>query len=486
MFGHAKHVVRMENSGLIKRETDSAHHAELDSDTYLSFADLLLDRVHALRFDRLPDAAVTQVKASLLDLLGVALAGWSEPESSIVHEHVVSTYGLGGASVIGTATRVTPEGAALANGTLAHALDYDDTSWTYIGHASAVIVPAALAIGEVRASSGRELVTAYVAGLEAAARIGESLTDEFAGRGWHLTSTIGVFGAAVAAARLLGLDREQLGRAVGIAASRASGLKANFGYTVKPLHAGMAAADGLQSALLAQAGLTANPRALEDRLGFFAAFAGRDAPVPQVAGGPLAIVTDGVAFKLYPSCTGSHPALDAVLSIVTDQGLSAADIDSVRIGTTPEVPGELLHPWPASGPQAKFSMGFAIAVALTRGRVGLDCFSDEIVADTAIRDLIGRCEVFVDPDLERSGNPRWPAASVEITTSGGETHRRRVDAARGNPGNELTSAELEQKYFECAATRLPDSQAVALRDLVVGLENVDDVSELLTHARGTE
>ncbi len=471
---------------MIKRERDSAHHAGLDSDTARSFGDQLLDRVHSLRFDELPEAAVAQVKSSLLDLLGVALAGWSEPESSIVYEHVVSTFGAGAASVIGTSTRVAPEGAALANGTLAHALDFDDTSWTYIGHASAVIVPAALAIGEARGSSGRELVTAYVAGLEAAARVGESLTDEFAGRGWHLTSTIGVFGAAVAAASLLGLDREQLGRAFGIAASRASGLKANFGYTVKPLHAGMAAADGLQSALLAQAGLTANPHALEDRLGFFAAFAGIRPPEPAAATDELAIVTDGVAFKRYPSCTGSHPALDAVLAIVADNRLSADEIESVRVGTTPEVPGELLHPWPASGAQAKFSMGYAIAVALTKGRVGLDCFSDELVADEAIRELIGRCEVFVDPGLERSGNPRWPAAAVTVTTTAGETHRRRVDAAKGNPGNELTSTELEQKFFECAATRLPDAQAVALRDLVAGLEGVDDVGELMTHARGGE
>lgn len=484
MFGHAKHLIRMENSGAIKQESDAANRAELNSETDPSFSNRLLDRVHDLRFDELPEAAVTQVKASLLDLLGVALAGWSEPESSIVHEHVVSTYAAGAASVIGAETRVTPEGAALANGTLAHALDYDDTSWTYIGHASAVLVPAALAIGEVCGSSGRELVSAYTAGLEVAARVGESLTDEFAGRGWHLTSTIGVLGAAVAAARLLGLDREQLGRAFGIAASRASGLKANFGYTVKPLHAGMAAADGLSSALLAQAGLTANPEALEDRLGFFSAFAGMRAPEPMNAGEPLAIVTDGVAFKRYPSCTGSHPALDAVLAIVSEEGVAAADIESIRVGTTPEVPGELLHPWPANGAQAKFSMGYAIAVALTNRRVGLDCFSDEIVADEAIGELIGRCEVFVDPNLERSGNPRWPAAAVTITTTAGETHHRRVDAAKGNPGNELTSAELEQKFFECAATRLPDAQATALRDLVARLEQVEDIGELLTHARG--
>ena len=175
-----------------------------------------------------------------------------------------------------------------------------------------------------------------------------------------------------------------------------------------------------------------------------------------------------------------------MLAIVADNRLSADEIESVRVGTTPEVPGELLHPWPASGAQAKFSMGYAIAVALTKGRVGLDCFSDELVADEAIRELIGRCEVFVDPGLERSGNPRWPAAAVTVTTTAGQTHRRRVDAAKGNPGNELTSTELEQKFFECAATRLPDAQAVALRDLVAGLEGVDDVGELMTHARGGE
>ncbi len=451
-----------------------------------TFTGGLLDVAGALRFDALPDEAIAQAKACVLDTLGVALAGWSEDESSIVFEHVRSSYGEGPSSILGTTSSVAPEGAALANGTLAHALDYDDTSWTYIGHASAVILPAALAIGESRASSGRDLITAYVAGLEVAARIGESLTDEFARRGWHLTSAIGVFGAAIAAGSLLGLSREQLSCALGIAASRASGLKANFGYTVKPFHAGMAAADGVQSALLAQAGLTACPTALEDRLGFFAAFADRRPPEAVAGVDELAIVADGVAFKRYPSCTGSHPAVDAVLAIVADEGIAPADVESVRIGTTPEVPGELLHPWPTSGSQAKFSMGFAVAVALSNGRLGLEHFTDEIVGDEAIRDLMRRCEVFVDTDLERPTSRRWPAASVEITTAGGQVHRRRVDAARGNPGNQLTSAELDEKFFDCAGRTLPAAQVTALRDLAWSLEQVDDIGELLAQARGTE
>lgn len=443
----------------------------------------LLDRLEPIGYDELPAAAVATTKDCLLDMLGVALAGWSEPDATIAFGYATATYGAGPATIIGAAGRIAPEGAALVNGTLAHAHDFDDTNWTYIGHSGAVILPAALAVGEAAGSSGRDVVAAFVAGLEAAARVGGPVTDEFARRGWHLTSAVGVFGAATAAARLLGLGRDGLAAALGLAASHASGLKANFGYMAKPLHAGMAAAAGVRSALLAQAGLTASPAVFEDPLGYFSAFAGGVAsPVPD---GPLAIVADGVAFKRFPSCTGTHPAVDAVLAIRADEGLSAGDVRSVRVGTTPEVPGELVHPRPAGGAQAKFSMPFAVAAALTYGSLGIEHFTDRLVADGAITALMDRCDVFVDPDLDRPAGVRAPAASVEITTGDGRQYRRRVDLALGNPGHPMPRSELVGKFRACAGRRLEDAERVtALLECVDAIEQADDLGRLMAAARG--
>ena len=452
-------------------------------ETSTGFTDAVLDRFDAIVFDDLPAEAVACAKECVLDVVGVALAGWSEPESTMVFDYATSAYGAGPATVLGTQHRIAPEGAALVNGTLAHAHDYDDTSWSYIGHGSAVILPAALAVGEAQGASGRELIGAFVAGLEVAALVGAPLTGDFARRGWHLTSAVGVLGAAAAAGRLLGLDRDGLARALGVAAARAGGLKASFGYMAKPYQVGLAASGGVQAARLAQSGLTACPTALEAPLGYFSAFADAQAP-PSVAG-PLSIVADGVAFKRYPSCTGSHPAVDGVLAIVADTGIRGADVQSIRVGTTPEVPGELVHPRPATGAQAKFSMPFAVAVALIHGDLKIEHFTDAMVTDRAIGELMDRCEVFVDADLDRPVGVRAPAASVEIVTADGRAHRRRIELARGNPGRPLSHVELVAKFRDCATRRLDEPSVTALLARAEALEHLGDVAELLAATRST-
>ena len=442
----------------------------------------LVDLVDEIDFAGLPVEAVETAKAAILDGVGVALAGYGEEAAGVVLRHARAAYAGGAASILGADLRLAPIGAALVNGTLVHALDFDDTAWSYIGHPTAVILPAALAAGEHAGASGRELIAAYVAGFEVASRVGRPVAEILAERGWHLTSTVGVLGAAAAAGKLLGLTGRRLAQTLGAAATQAAGLKANFGWNAKPFHAGMAARSGVESAQLVDAGLSASPCVLDDRLGFFAAFTGAE-PATQAQDG-LAILGDGIAFKRYPSCTGTHAVIDALLALCGEHGIRPEDVELVTCGTTPEVPSELLHPFPDDADQARFSMNFAAAVALAEGAVELEHFSEEVLAQPLIRELMARCELVVDPRLDRPPAVRTPAALVEVRLTSGATVARRVDSAKGNPQNPLAPEELAAKFRACAARRLrDDGQVRALQETLLHLEELADVEEIATVAR---
>jgi 2-methylcitrate dehydratase PrpD len=415
----------------------------------------------------------------VLDTIGVALAGWDDTAARAVARYAIAGAASGDAQVIGAPSRIAPSAAALANATLAHALDFDDTTWSFAGHASAVLLPAVLAASECCHSSGQVLVRGFIAGFEAAARIGAPVVETFAARGWHLTSTVGVFGAAAATAVVLGLDESQIAAALGLAASRASGLKSNFGTAAKPLHVGFAARDGVDAAQLAQEGAGGRPTAIEARLGFYEAFAG--AVPPHVLDGceDLFLVTSGVAVKRYPTCTGSHPAIDAVLALVREHAIAVGDVEWVRCGTTPDVINELIYDMPSTAHEARFSMAFPVAAALLLGRVDLEVVSDGWVAEPAIRSLMQRCEMYVDPTLLRPVGEWAPAGRVDIHVRGGAVVSRCVQTAVGHPRNPMPEEELRTKFRECAGRRIADrGQVSALEDAIWELDRIDDVTAL--------
>jgi len=224
--------------------------------------------------DAVPPPAARSIAArAFLDTVGVILAGVPEEASRIVRDVVAEEHGAG-ATVIGTTMLASPSNAALANGTAAHALDFDDMCFVSLAHPSAPLVPACIAAAEPVAASGRAVLDAYFIGFEIEARLGRVMNPRHYERGWHCTSTLGTIGAAAACGRLLGLDASAAARALAIAASEASGLKENFGTMVKPLHAGLAARNGVLAALLAKRGMTASAQALDGAQGFLHAFDG--------------------------------------------------------------------------------------------------------------------------------------------------------------------------------------------------------------------
>jgi 2-methylcitrate dehydratase PrpD len=418
-----------------------------------------------------------------MDTVGVAVAGSIEPAAQIVRRTLgpagPSKPGTQGpCSVWGTPARASAPDAALANGTAAHALDYDDMCFVSLAHPSAPLVPAILAAGELSGASGRAVLDAYVAGFEIQARLGRLMNPRHYQRGWHCTSTLGALSAAAGAARLLGLNAAATAHALAIAASSASGLKENFGTMVKPLHAGLAARDGVLAALLARAGMTASASAIDGAQGYLHAFdSERDDLSTAVddLGSRWEILDTGITVKLYPSCAGTHPTLDAVLDLIADERFTADDVERIDVDVDPIVPTILIYARPATALEAKFSLPFCVAAAVVWGRLGIDSFDDARIRDPRVSALMSRVTMHVDEEIGK-GKPSLTEARVRVTLSDGRVLVREAHGARGYPEKPATPAELEAKFLACAGRAVPDEQVQRMLSVLRDFEQRPGVS----------
>jgi 2-methylcitrate dehydratase PrpD len=425
----------------------------------------------------IPAEAQLRARRAVLDTLGVALAGYSEEAATIVGAMVREEGGGGEASVLGQGFRAPAAGAALANGTAAHALDFDDVSASMRGHPSAPLLPALLALGEKLGVSGRDLSEAFVLGFEVECRLGRAIGEAHYALGWHATSTFGSIGAAAGCARLLGLDPERTGQALGIAASLASGLQQNFGTMTKPLHAGWAARNGVVAAALAARGFTADAQALEGSGGFLRAASGGAEPdfgaVVSGLGEAWEIVSPGIGVKLYPCCYATHRAIDAALEVRSDA--AGVDASRVEVIVSPGTLIPLIGRRPETGLEGKFSLEYCVAAALLDGGVGLKAFSDEAVRRPEVSALMERIEV-----REEGPQMNFPIegiAEVRLATPDGRLSAR-VEAPRGDPQRPLSWDELAAKFRECAGVALAPERVVAAAAAIEGLDELGDVRKL--------
>jgi 2-methylcitrate dehydratase PrpD len=434
---------------------------------------------------RPPDAARATAARAFLDTIGVTLAGCTEPAARIVQQAIASD-APGGCRVVGTAITTSASNAAFANGTAAHAHDFDDMCFVSLAHPSAPLVAAALAAGELAHAPGRALLDAYVVGFELEGRFGRAMNPRHYEKGWHCTSTIGTIGATAAVCRLRGLSVAATNHALAIAASEASGLKANFGSMVKPLHAGLAARNAIVAAELARAGMTAAPSAIDGPQGFLASY---DSASPTLDGvlddleSRWEILDTGITVKLYPSCAATHPSLDAVLDLRRAHGFQARDVEAVDVGVDPITPTVLLYDDPANALQAKFSMPFCVAAAIIDGRVGLDTFNDGRVKDSELAALRSRVVMRVDSTLDASAPP-LTQARLAVRLTDGRTLAASANGARGYHDRPATDQELADKFNGCASRALDDVSAGMLLAMVRDLEHVDDVTALTARSAG--
>ena len=345
---------------------------------------------------QIPAQALRMMQLSFLDWAAVAIAGRDEPVARITREMVLDEGGTPQASLIGHQTRVPARAAALSNGTTSHALDYDDTHFAHIGHPSVAVIPAALAVAEARGIGGADLQAAALIGVEASIRIGVWLGRNHYQTGFHQTATAGAFGAGMAAARLMGLDAQGCAMVLGLLATRASGLKSQFGTMGKPFNAGLAAANGVEAATLVARGFIANPDALESAQGFGPTHAGEQITSALQDLGQEWLF-DTISHKFHACCHGLHAVLEAGLTLAP---LDAQAIERIEVTTHPRWMTVCNQMAPTTGLGAKFSYGTVLAMqVLGHDTAVLGSYSDTVCADPAVQGLRARVHVTADDSV---------------------------------------------------------------------------------------
>jgi 2-methylcitrate dehydratase PrpD len=424
---------------------------------------LLAGFVSGLSWDSLPDNVRQEAKLAIADTIGGALAAVDEPVSLAAAATVRDDEGA--VAVWGMDFSTTARNAAFVNGTLAHAHDIDDTNPSMRGHPSCPVVPAVFALAPQQKASGKDLVAAYVAGVEVACKLGRAVNMPHYNRGWHTTLTLGTIGAAAAAANLLKLDAERTAMALAIGASTASGLVANFGTMTKPVHSGFAAENGVKAALLARAGVTANPGAIEAGNGFFELFCGLDQVRPELAvqalGERYDLVDPGNIYKQYPTCSLTHCAIDMILDGIASGGIDPAQVEGVECAVGYRCENTLPYHDARTGLEGKFSMEYCLAAALVYGRVSFAEFEDDKVNAPAISAMHRKIKLHTHPDLRTPESVPFDFTDLVIVHKDGRRFHGRESFAKGDPKKRWSLDGFRGKFVTCSAPVLGESAAIA-------------------------
>jgi 2-methylcitrate dehydratase PrpD len=438
-----------------------------------------------------PAAAMARAKVHVLDSLGLAFAGAVSEAAGIVRGHLADQ-GMatearrpGAAAIVGTPLSAPPRFAAWANGTAIHADNFDDTTPQVRAdrtggiHASGAVLPVAIALAETRGSTGAEFLISYLIGVEISSRLNHAMAARHYGDGFHATGTLTVFGAAAAAGRLMGLDRDGHIRAQGLAASFASGVRRNFGTMAEILHPGHSAECGIVAADLARRGMTAAADALDGPVGYFAAAGGGfDAgEIVGKLGNPWAFEDPGVWIKPHPNGALTHPGAAALLKLMRDGGVSAGDIRGIRVRTNRRVLNTLIHHDPADAMQGKFSMEFTLALVAVTGQAGLSEFTDAMLARADVRDMMKRI-VFSAYD-EVGQDFTNVTTLVEVELSDGRRLSGRADHAAGSTRSPMSYDEVAAKFRQCVEYgRYPSDRAEQVVEAVAAIEYAGTVGRL--------
>ncbi|MGI9334116.1 MAG: MmgE/PrpD family protein [Gammaproteobacteria bacterium] len=428
----------------------------------------------SLEFDALPSDVVTVATHCLLDWAGVTLAGAAEPAVRHLRDEVEAAGGNQQATLIGHGLRTSIVQAALVNGTAGHALDYDDVNFAMPGHPTAPIAPALLALAELRKCGGQQLITAFVAGVETECRIGRFMTDEHYRAGWHATGTVGTLGAAAACARLLGLDAEQTERALGIAATQAAGLKSMFGTMCKPLHAGKAAANGLQAALLATRGFDAAGEVLERPQGFGETQTPSRDPQAALAGLGERFHTTDTLFKYHAACYGTHASIEAAKRLRQRLSLQVDAVERIEV----RVPQDALRMCnierPSTELEAKFSLMLTTAMGLAGADTGaIESYTSSICKRPDLVNLRDRTTVMGDAGFAHA------TSRVTVTLRDGSTHTEQHDASRPATDLEDQGKRLLAKFHGLADPRIGGAAAREVGESLAEAPTLESISPVI-------
>ena len=442
------------------------------------------------RYEDIPSEVIELGKKSVLDGLGLALAG-SRAQSGLLCRQYLEHLGVcgGKATVVGSALKTLSRFAAWTNAVSIHADDFDDTQlsaardrvYGLLVHPTVPVLPSILALAEGRGVSGKKFMLAYHVGAEVECKIAEAISPRHYQDGFHSTGTCGPFGSAAACAKLLGFDLLKILNSFGLAASQSSGLRENFGTMTKPFQAGHAAESGVVSTELVAVGWDAAEQILEAERGFFHAFGGTFDPgaIMDRLGKPWTFASPGISLKPYPSGSLTHPAMTELARLIAGNNIRATEVEKVDIGANHNMTTTLLHHRPKTGLEAKFSMEFCLAILLLRGQASLSEFTEQIVQRADVQDMIRRVNFYVDPEAEKAGYDKMTSL-LKIHLKDGRIISGRADFGKGSPADPMTFEEAALKFRGCAEyAEWPNAKTEKVIGFVKTLESLSDVSVLL-------
>ena len=447
---------------------------------------ILIEHLHRTRFEDLPSPVIEQTKNCVEDFIGTALGGLSTEFGRLAKNYVALFGRSDESTVVATRDKSGALEAAFCNGLVGHALELEDGNRFAMGHPGVVTIPAALAAAEKASADGKRLILGIVCGYEVFGRLGKAMNPSHFKRGFHTTATLGTMAAATAAAKVLRLTHEQMLNAFGIAGSFSAGLSEFIadGSTTKQIHAGRAAQNGVFASVLAQNGFTGPHTVLEGAHGFLRAYADSYSATKMIEGLGTDYEISKTYYKRHASCRYNHAALDATFEILARESIAPETIDEVHIQTY-SAAYDYTNVWTTETPlSAKMSLPYCIAVAILRGKVGPEEFTEDTIRDRQILQLMKKVKMSVDKEIDKLVPEKRPAI-VRISTAGRQISER-VDLPKGEPENPLSRTEFEEKFRSLASTALTPSATRRMLEVICDLENlskIDDLTRLLRRPR---
>src|SRR3954451_1323501 len=430
----------------------------------------LAAQASAVTYEALPEPVRELARQCVLDYYGVALAGADDPLATILLEELAEAGGAAQAGVIGHKARLPALSAALVNGAIGHALDYDDVNLAMPGHPSVAILPGLLALAEARQSAGHEVIAAFVAGYETACRIGSALRPGHYNLGFHATGTVGAFGAAAACAHLLRLDADATARALGIAGTQAAGLKSQFGTMCKPFHAGKASQSGLLAARLAVRGFSSRPDLIECEQGFALTHGPDFHPEAALATPPNGFHIFANLFKYHAACYLTHGPIECARALREQHGVAPDQVARMTLSLDRSCDRVCNIPAPTDGLEAKFSLRQNVAMALSGvDTASLGAYSAATETDPPLLRL--------RQNLALDFHAGWPqaAAELEVAHAAGRVLQASHDAGIPSADIAAQGERLAAKFDALAEPALGGARSRELRETILGLDSLADV-----------
>ena len=436
----------------------------------------LAEFVHHLSYGDISEDAIAKAKLCIMDWVGVTVGGYVDGRSDMdpMIAALSPFFGQPQATLLTKKKKIDVVNAALINGTASHFLDYDDVHMGMIGHPSVPVIPAALAVGEYRGISGKKLIEAIVAGIEAECRIGEAVNPEHYATGWHATATLGGFGACAAVAKVIGLDGDKIVSAFGIAGTQAFGLRQSFGTMCKPFHAGKAASNGILAAVLAENGFTAPQQILEGEAGFGKAFSQKfdDSKIDNF-GRPFEI--EGVVYKRYASCYLTHAAVRCMLEIRDKYHPTASEVDSIDLKASSAAVTVAGKPKPQTGLEGKFSVRYCATLALLKGRAVDSDFTDASVNEPEIKKLMSKVNIVPEESFAPT------EVEIKINMADGTEIKERLELAGKDVAVPVAEWEstLEAKSSDLLKRSFPAEKTAKIVSAIKKLDEIDNIKDIV-------